>query len=259
MLLQPAPPKVNGAALAAPPAPRPAAAPETTLAERLRIVRMARGLTQQQMADLLGVKRPSVTQLEGGRHRPSHEVLETIVRKLEVSRTWLWFGAGPMEEETPGLAGNARLVAPVLEDVPYADFPFVSIPVRAGFVDLIAAEGDYGQLDTVRIYNPSPELQRPGTMVVEIDGDSMEPQLRPGMQVAVVPVALENCKYATSGVYVVAFGNQLTVKRIKDNELLTKGRLVLHSDNPKAGSLAVPGDEIRGMWRVLEIVRGRVE
>ena len=60
--------------------------PELSMAERLKVVRQARGLTQQQMADLLGISRPTVAQLEGGRHQPSTEVLETIVSELEVSR-----------------------------------------------------------------------------------------------------------------------------------------------------------------------------
>ena len=59
-------------------------------------------------------------------------------------------------------------------------------------------------------------MRKPGTKGFEIDGDSMEPQLRSGMKVVgVTPVALSDVKYATSGVYVVAFGNQLTIKRVK--------------------------------------------
>jgi len=229
----------------------------TSIGERLRAVRLTRGMTQQQMADLLGIKRPSLTQLEGGRHQPSQEILEAVVRELDVSRTWLWFGAGPMEEATPGLAGNARLSHPPNEDN-YEDWVHLTIPARAGLAELMGNEYDYGDFDTVRIYDPSPELRGKKPVVIDIDGDSMEPQLRSGMQVAAVHVPLADCKYAVSGVYAVVFGNQFAVKRVKDNELATKGPLVLHSDNPNAGSLVVAGEDIRAMWRVLEIVRGKV-
>lgn len=231
--------------------------PELSIAERLKVVRSSRGLTQQEMAELLGISRPSVTQLEGGRHQPSNDVLEIIVNKLDVSRNWLWFGAGPMEETSP-VGGNARMLSPLM-DVDYIDCPLIPVPARAGFLDMIGSESDYGLYQTVRIYNPSAEISKGDALAFEIDGDSMEPQLRPGMQVAVVPVQMADIKYAVSGVYVVAFANQLTVKRIKDNDLLTKRQLLLHSDNPKAGSLTVAGEDIRGLWKVIDIIRGRVE
>ncbi len=231
--------------------------PELSMAERLKVVRQARGLTQQQMADLLEISRPSVAQLEGGRHQPSNEVLETIVKELNVSRNWLWFSSGPMEDE--GAAGGNIILLGKFTDSEYIDCPFIRVPVRAGFVELIATEGDYGQYEAMRIYKPSPELRRAGTLVFEIDGDSMEPQLRAGMLVAVTPVPLEDIKYTVSGVYVATFGNQLTIKRIKDNDLLTKRQLVLHSDNPRAGILTVAGEDIRGLWKVVDIIRGRVE
>ncbi|SNR52812.1 Phage repressor protein C, contains Cro/C1-type HTH and peptisase s24 domains [Hymenobacter mucosus] len=228
----------------------------TTIGERLRIVRQVRGLTQQQMADLLGVKRPTVTQLEASRHQPSQDVLEAIVRELDISRNWLWFGIGPMEEATPGLNGNARLAHP-LDEEDYEDWIHITVPARAGFGDLFDT-GGVAQFDTIRIYSPSPELRGRKTWVIDVDGDSMEPQLRSGMQVAAILLPLEDCKYAVSGVYAVVFGSQFAIKRIKDNDLLTKGYLVLHSDNENAGSLTVAGEDIRYMWRVLEIIRGKV-
>lgn len=231
--------------------------PEMSIAERLKVVRRARGLTQQQMANLLGISRPTVAQLEGGRHQPSNEVLEAIVAELNVSRNWLWFNSGPMERQGP----TDRDVT-LMEKSPnaeYIDCPFIPVSLRASLVELVATEGDYGEFETVRIYKPSSELYKFGTLVFEIDGDSMEPQLRAGMLVAVTPVPFEDIKYTVSGVYGATFGHQLTVKRIKDNDLLTKRQLVLHSDNPNAGMLTVAEEDIRGLWKVVDIIRGRVE
>lgn len=221
--------------------------------ERLKVVRQARGLTQQQMAELLGVSRPSVTQLEGGRHQPSNEVLEIIVAKLEVSRNWLWFGSGPMEERSP-VGGDVK-VLPDLAGDDYLDIQLVSCKVRGSFLDLIDEGGRIGfeSLDIVRIYDPTPEMRKPGTLGFEIDGDSMEPQLRTGMKVVGVRVNLADVKYITSGVYVVAFGNQLTIKRVKSNDILERGLLVLHADNPNAGSLPVAAEDIRYVWKVTRI------
>lgn len=46
----------------------------------------------------------------------------------------------------------------------------------------------------MRIYKPNPEPRKASTLVFEIDGDSMEPQLRAGMLVAVTPVPFEDIK-----------------------------------------------------------------
>jgi len=231
--------------------------PELSMAERLKVVRQARGLTQQQMADLLGISRPTVAQLEGGRHQPSTEVLETMVSELGISRNWLWFGGGHMDDA--GTTGGEVIVLGRVAADTYIECPFIPVPARAGFVELVASDDDYGQYETMRIYQPGAELRKPGTLVFEIDGDSMEPQLRAGMLVAVTPVPMADIKYIVSGVYVAAFGNQLTIKRIKDNDLLTRHQLVLHSDNPRAGMLTVAGEDIRGLWKVVDIIRGRVE
>jgi transcriptional regulator with XRE-family HTH domain len=232
--------------------------PALSMAERLKVVRQARGLTQQQMADLLEISRPTVAQLEGGRHQPSNEVLETIIAELEISRNWLWFGSGPMEEFSP-VGGNVQILGD-LEETDYLDVKLVTCKVRGGFMDLMDERGleAYENLTNVRIYDPTPEMRKPGTLGFEIDGDSMEPQLRSGMRVVGVRVGLDNVKYATSGVYVVAFSDQLTIKRIKNNDILERGMLMLHADNPLAGSLPIAAADIRAMWRVSRIIYGDV-
>jgi repressor LexA len=227
--------------------------PHLSMSERLKMVRRLRGLTQQNMADLLAIARPTVAQLEGGRHQPSNEVLETIISKLEVSRDWLWFGTGPMEEHSH-VGGDVK-VLPDMAREEYLDIQMVSCKVRGSFLDLIDQGGRVGfeSLDIVRIYDPTPEMRKPGTLGFEIDGDSMEPQLRTGMKVVGTQVALADVKYITSGVYVVAFSNQLTIKRVKSNDIIERGFLVLHADNPNAGSLPVAAEDIRYVWRVVRI------
>ena len=228
--------------------------PELEMNDRLRVVRKSREMTQQEMADLLNVSRPLIMQLEGGRHQPSSEALETIVRKLGISRNWLWFGAGPMEAGSP-TEGDIRVIRD-LEGAAYLDVPLVSIKVRGSFLDLMDDGGGIEQfesLDIARIYDPTPEMLKSGTLGFEIDGDSMEPQLRTGMKVVGTWVDLSNVKYMTSGVYVVAFGNQLTIKRVKSNEVMERGILTLHADNPNAGTLPVAAENIRYVWKVVRI------
>lgn len=52
--------------------------------ERLRAVRTERGLTQTQLASMLGIKQPSLAQLESGEFVPSLDTVDKVCRVLEI-------------------------------------------------------------------------------------------------------------------------------------------------------------------------------
>jgi len=66
------------------------------LARRLRTAREHAGLSQGQVAKLLGMHRPTVSEIEAGRRKVSSEELSDFARIYEVSITWL---AGAEAEE----------------------------------------------------------------------------------------------------------------------------------------------------------------
>ena len=70
---------------------------EATIAERLRSAREAAGLTQGQAAKLLGLHRPTVSEIEAGRRKVSAEELVQFADIYGVSVSWLT-GEGDMEE-----------------------------------------------------------------------------------------------------------------------------------------------------------------
>jgi len=70
---------------------------ETTIAERLRSAREAAGLTQGQAAKLLGLHRPTVSEIEAGRRKVSAEELVQFADIYGVSVSWLT-GEGDLEE-----------------------------------------------------------------------------------------------------------------------------------------------------------------
>jgi len=78
----------------------------------------------------------------------------------------------------------------------------------------------------------------------------MEPTLVSGEQILCEIIDPNNWKF-TTGVVVVAFGNMVVIKRIKDNEL-TNGKLVLWSDNELGGKITLSSEteEIRRMYKV---------
>lgn len=63
--------------------------------ERIRKIRKDNGLTQEQFATRLGVKRNTVATYEMGRSEPSDAALLLICREFGVNEEWLRTGEGP--------------------------------------------------------------------------------------------------------------------------------------------------------------------
>lgn len=64
--------------------------------ERIKELRKALGLTQQEFSDRIGVKRNTIAQYESGRNEPLDAVITLICRTYGVSEEWLRTGEGHM-------------------------------------------------------------------------------------------------------------------------------------------------------------------
>ena len=64
--------------------------------ERIKALRKTLGLTQQNFAERIGVKRQTVAQYEIGRNIPTDMAINLICREFGVDETWLRTGEGEM-------------------------------------------------------------------------------------------------------------------------------------------------------------------
>ena len=64
--------------------------------ERIKELRKALGLTQQEFSERIGVKRNTIAQYESGRNAPIDAVVSLICREFNVSEDWLRTGEGEM-------------------------------------------------------------------------------------------------------------------------------------------------------------------
>lgn len=64
--------------------------------ERIKQLRKALGLTQQEFAERLGSVQNTITGYETGRRSPSNQVIALIVREFNVNEIWLRTGEGEM-------------------------------------------------------------------------------------------------------------------------------------------------------------------
>ena len=64
--------------------------------DRIKKVRTALGISQQEFADRIGIKRGAVANYEVGRNEPIDAVISLICREFNVSERWLRTGDGEM-------------------------------------------------------------------------------------------------------------------------------------------------------------------
>ncbi|GAB3833632.1 helix-turn-helix domain-containing protein [Hymenobacter jeollabukensis] len=88
------------------------------MVDRIRQLLQARQLSPTQFADTIGVARPIVSHILGGRNKPSLEVVQKIIAAFpDIAMPWLLTGQGPMltpatEATTSSDAATASPVAP---------------------------------------------------------------------------------------------------------------------------------------------------
>ena len=64
--------------------------------ERIKKLRKALNLTQQEFADRIGIKRGAIANYEIGRNEPADSVCSLICREFNVNEEWLRSGSGEM-------------------------------------------------------------------------------------------------------------------------------------------------------------------
>ncbi len=229
--------------------------PSTPLAMLIRQLRTQERLTQEAFGRRIGVGKATVSAYEAGKINPSDATLEKLAREFGLS-------IDTLRDELSGQAqpGTEFLVSPP-PPRPVAVRAYRRLPLaaRATFAESFANDHDFTFYETADVVAAPNDPPPPTGLVVPINGDSMEPQLRAGMEVLVEEVpAVDGWRLARPGVYVVVYRNHLVIKRIKENTLAQTGDVWLHSDNPDGGRELVQMDDLRGMWRVVRIVSAPV-
>lgn len=76
--------------------------------ERLKKIRKKLGLTQQEFADRLGIKRGAIANYEIGRNEPIDAVISLICREFGVNEVWLRTGEGGEDNMFAKVSDNDR-------------------------------------------------------------------------------------------------------------------------------------------------------
>lgn len=83
--------------------------------ERLKKLRKELDMTQQELAEGIGIKRNTMATYESGRNEPIDAVISLICTKYNVNENWLRTGEGDMFNEVPRDEQIADFVGEVLK------------------------------------------------------------------------------------------------------------------------------------------------
>lgn len=157
-----------------------------TLGVRLKQLRKENKVTQQQLADAIGVSKTSVIYWEKDENMPKHESLMALAKALKTTPDWLLSGKPnqtPSIDSNPAsdLYTNVRPSKRKLRKIPVLDF------VQAGLWRDVAYDGMNPKDETFTTYEGT---EPRAIFSLEIDGMSMAPDFMPGDEI-VVDAAME--------------------------------------------------------------------
>lgn len=222
----------------------------------LKYLRRKKGLTQQQLANELGIRRSSIGAYEERRATPKHDTLKKMSKYFGVSIDTL------LKENLSTLSPEElkREQDKYQVDVTGKNLRVLQVSTDMGgkeYIDLITSQkaaagylNGYADPEFIeeqpKIYLPN--LERGTYRAFEINGDSMLP-LKSGTIII--------CEYVPDWrdikdgqTYVIISDSEgIVYKRVVSHVKEEGGFLEMHSDNQNYSSFEVPIQEVREVWK----------
>ncbi len=140
--------------------------------ERIKLIRKLLGMTQEQLAQHLGIGKAALSMIETGKARLSNRNRNILVQELNVNPEWLDDGQGMMFNAEPDLTAYMHRTD---NSLPLQSVPLYSIEGTAGLVPLFTDQQKMKPLNYIHIPN-LPKCDG----AIYIVGDSMYPLLKSG-------------------------------------------------------------------------------
>jgi transcriptional regulator with XRE-family HTH domain len=218
-------------------------------------------MKQEALGAMVGLSNASISDYERGLTEPSVENLLRFSEIFNVTIEELLGSESKPVADDPGVyvTGNVGMARPNIDEF-YTRIPFLSARAQAGIPHMLYEHSDVRWItETYPVFMPLVTINE-RHIVIEVAGDSMEPELRPGTVVLAEQIHPNNWQYESGGIYAVLYGpGRFVIKRIKTNEIAREGVLWLHSDNERYhGKIEVKAAEIHQMWKILLKVKEEV-
>lgn len=216
-----------------------------TIANNLKFLRKKNGLTQQEFADIMKIKRASVGAYEEGRADPKYELLDQIARYFELTMDELVNETIDADwKPTPrSNGGSVRVLSITVDREDRENIELVPVKASAGYLN------GYGDPEFVaELPKFSLPMFKQGTYrAFEIQGDSMLPLPHGSFIIGEYVEDWNSIKPEQT--YVIVSNNEGVVyKRIGQKFKEEKG-LQLVSDNKIYDPYWIPANDILEVWK----------
>lgn len=189
-----------------------------TFAERLNAAMSSAGLSQAQLADMVGVSQPAIQKMSSGKTTGSRKMVE-LANALRVRPEWLSSGIGsmrPQSAEEPSNARESSLKAIAWDDHQNDNDEFVALPLlnislSTGGGSCALEESAEFSLVFRRYYLKKMGVPEKAAKLVRVVGQSMEPTLHDG---DVVGVNTQDTSIRDGKTYAICQADLLRVKTL---------------------------------------------
>ncbi len=209
-----------------------------TFSERYRKLLEELGLNANEFANEVGFHNTKSYNFLKGESEPSYKTIQQVLAKFsQINANYLLKGQLPVLHKSgteivgSGHTKASQVSLPLLE-------PTTNFQSSNSNYNLIVAESsDYND-----------------AVVIRITDNSMTPRYVPGMRLVARPVPVDDWDYLNSSLVLVLYRNVLVLRRVKENELVTRNYLTLYADSNAAGFVHVKREDLRSIWKVFDII-----
>lgn len=220
-----------------------------TFGERIRLAREAKGMTQKELADTVGMSQPALYNTESGRNKSSTKIVD-FAKALDVSPDWILYGKeisnAQVNDEPVQEWDNNTPIPDDIYAIPYLNS--FSLSAGCGAVNSdIPYEG-------AKLWFAKSFLKRRSTDIskifsINVRGDSMSPRFDEG---GVVVIDSLNNTFEDGKVFAIHYDGQDFIKTLR---WMPGGMILVESENPVYRAFEVPAEELNIIGRVIAYQR----
>ncbi|WP_423995864.1 XRE family transcriptional regulator [Klebsiella michiganensis] len=193
-----------------------------TFAERLNAAMIAAGVSQGQLAEMVGVSQPAIQKMTSGKTNGSRKMVE-LANALGVRPEWLSSGQGAMRED--GQQPQSQLTKTGDSDVFRLDVLDLTVSAGPGiinqeFVEILHSV-EYAPAEARHMFDGR---KSENIRIINVRGDSMSGTIEPG-DLLFVDISVKS--FDGDGIYAFLYDDTAHVKRLQK----MKDKLLVISDN----------------------------
>jgi transcriptional regulator with XRE-family HTH domain len=214
--------------------------------KNLRYLRKQKGLTQEEFANLLNIKRSLIGAYEEERAEPRLEIIEQVAQMFELTLDELLLNDMATTSNSNNYLEQRRKLKMAVSHV--AEVRFVPLKAAAGYLTGYADPDFIDELNTFTL----PMLAPGNYRAFEIIGDSMLPTPSGSVVVGEKVSGMEDIKNNQAYI-VVSKQDGIVYKRVVKNTR-TKAKLTLVSDNPLYEPYEISSGDVVEIWKAQWVI-----